>query len=79
MFFTPTTPLTLRSPRGQTHPAAKWGSWHRGWSCGGSRDLCPGETGVIEPHPIPAGILLADQEPALSGAVGLKGLSRHPG
>jgi len=75
VFFTLTTIPTLRSPKGQTLPAVKWGSWHRGKG----RDLCLGETGVTDPHPIPTGILLADQTPALSGAVGLRGPSRHPG
>lgn len=75
VFFTLMTTPTLCSPRGQTLPAMKWGFWHGGKG----RDLCLGETGVTHSHPIPTGILLADQAPALSGAVGLRGPLRHPG
>lgn len=75
MVFTLTTTPTLHPPRSQTRPAVKRVSWHRGKG----RDLRLGETGVTLPHPIPAGILLANQAPAPSGAVGLRGPSRHPG
>ena len=79
MLFHPHDHSDPAFPQRSNMPSCETGILAQGVGLRGEQRPVPGRDGVTEPHPIPAGILLADQEPALSAAVGLRGLSRHPG